>query len=356
MSEKVKVGIVGAGGIGMIHAASLRKVPGIEVAALCDVLPDRLKAGGAAIGCTNLYADYRKLVAQADLDAVFVCTPNYMHHDITIAALKAGKHVMCEKPMAMNAGQAREMVAAARSARKLLQLGMAWRQAAESELLKGMIEDGYFGEIYHLRLNLRRRRGIPGLGGWFTTKAQSGGGCLIDIGVHFFDLVMWLSDNWAPERISAATYNQFGGRMKGYTFLDMWAGPPKYDGVCDVDDYATGFVRFKKCTLSFDLSWAANVKPENWVEIIGDKAGVRAFGDGPLTILTEESGRLLDVSPQHGKSNLYDDQDRKFIAAVQRGKPTGATGEQGLALMRVLDGIYKSAREGKEIIVGKSEK
>jgi predicted dehydrogenase len=281
--------------------------------------------------------------------------PNYLHHDITVAALKAGKHVLCEKPMALNAREARDMVDAARRAKKVLQIGMGWRQAAESQLLKGMIERGDFGEIYHLRLNLRRRRGVPGLGGWFTTKAQSGGGCLIDIGVHFFDLVMWLSDNWAPERISAATYNRFGCRMKNYTYVGMWAGPPKYDGVCDVDDYAAGFVRFKKCTLSFELSWAANVKEEDWVEIIGDKAGVRAFGGEPLTILTEESGRLLDVSPQYSQTNRTDVQAEKFIAAILGKAPPAATAEEGLAVMRILDGIYKSAREGKEITVRKED-
>jgi predicted dehydrogenase len=354
MSSKVKVGIIGLGAIGNVHIESLRKVADAEVAALCDGIPDRLKAKGDALGCKNLYADFRDLVRQPDLDAVVVAVPNFVHCDATVAALKAGRHVLCEKPMALNAKQARLMVDTAKASKKLIQMGMPWRQTAEGQLLKSMIDDGYFGKIYHLHLCMRRRRGVPGLGGWFTTKAMSGGGCLIDIGVHFIDLVMWLSDNWKPERISAVTYAEFGKRMRNYTYVGMWAGPPRFDGVCDVDDYASGIVRFAKgCTLTFELSWAANIKQESYAEIIGDKAGVRAFDGNPLTLFTEAGGRLLDVSPQYAKVTQFDVQAAKFIGAIQGKNPVPATGEQGLTVMQVLDGIYKSAKDGKEVAIAK---
>ena len=352
MSRKVRLGIIGMGMIGTAHAKAFKNVPDVEVAAICDSHADVLKAKGEEFEVERLFADYRKMLNEPDLDAVIVGTPNFTHCKTTVDAFRAGKHVLCEKPMALNAREGRKMVAAAKKARKVLQMGMVWRQRAESLVAKDYIEKGYLGRIYHMHLVLRRRRGIPGLGGWFTTRALAGGGVLIDIGVHLIDLLMWLSNNWKPTRVSAALYAEFGRHMKDYVFTSMWAGPPKYDGTFDVDDYAAGIVRFPKdVTLSFELSWAANCEPESFVELLGNKGGIRLDESNGFTLFTEHNGRIADIRPQYAEVAHFDEQCRHFIRAIRgRGKPP-ATGEQGVAVMEVLDAIHKSAELGKEVAI-----
>jgi predicted dehydrogenase len=292
------------------------------------------------------------MLRSVQLDAVYVCTGNWLHCEQTVAALKAGAHVFCEKPMALNASQAKRMVKAAKDVKRMIQMGMVWRQKPESQMVKECIDKGELGRIYHIRVVLRRRRGIPGLGGWFTTKAMSGGGGMIDIGVHFLDLVMWLSDQWKPTRVSAQTYGEFGAKMKDYKFIGMWAGPPKYDGTFDVDDYATGLVRFgPKSTLSFEISWAGNTEQGNYVEILGDKGGIRAFGSQPMTLFTEFNNRLADIQLQYKEANGFEIQAANFIKSVRGKDKPLATGEQGLVLMRLLDAVYKSGKLGREVSV-----
>ncbi|MBR4957547.1 MAG: Gfo/Idh/MocA family oxidoreductase, partial [Lentisphaeria bacterium] len=255
--EKVKIGVIGCGTIGSVHTNAYAKVENAEVVALCDILPDRLAEKAKLHNVAKTYTDYNQLLADPEIEAVSVCVPNNMHAPIAIAALNAGKHVMLEKPMTLNQDLARDIIAARDASGKQLQMGMVWRQKEEAELVKEAIESGRLGEIYQIRVKLIRRRGIPGLGGWFTTKACSGGGGLIDIAVHFLDLVMWASDNWNPTRVSAKVYSKFGSPIKDYHYVSMWAGPPKMDGTFDVDDYAAGFIRFgKKLTLSFEVAWA----------------------------------------------------------------------------------------------------
>ena len=273
--EKVKIGVIGCGTIGSVHTNAYAKVENAEVVALCDILPDRLAEKAKLHNIAKTYTDYNQLLADPEIEAVSVCVPNNMHAPIAIAALNAGKHVMLEKPMTLNPDLARDIIAARDASGKQLQMGMVWRQKEEAELVKEAIEAGRLGEIYQIRVKLIRRRGIPGLGGWFTTKACSGGGGLIDIAVHFLDLVMWASNNWDPTRVSAKVYSKFGSPIKDYHYVSMWAGPPKMDGTFDVDDYAAGFIRFgKKLTLSFEVAWACNAEDESYVEFLGDKGGV----------------------------------------------------------------------------------
>ncbi len=354
MPEKLRYGIVGLGWIGMVHAEAIRSaVPEAEIAAVCDIQPERLEQRASELGVTRRCRDFRQMIRSGGLDALYVCVPNSLHREITLEALGAGLHAFCEKPMAMDAGQAREMAAAAVRANRVLQLGMMSRQRPECRLVKSYIEEGFFGEIYRMAIVLRRRRGVPGLGGWFTTKAKSGGGCLIDIGVHFLDLVLWLTDKWSPRSVSAAEYRVFGGKMRDYRFVDMWAGPPDYTGVCDVDDSAAAFIRFPDgATLSLDVSWALNARPETHVEILGEKAGVRLMDDGELTLITEMDGRLVDVAPQYAKdAKPYHMQARNFAAALRGTEKPAATAEQGVAVMELIDAIYRSSAEGREVTI-----
>ena len=246
MSENLKIGIIGCGSIGSTHANAYAGVKGAELVAMCDILPDVLEKKAKAHNVKITYTDYHELLANPDIDAVSICVPNDMHAPIAIDAFKAGKHVMLEKPMTLNSQLGKDILAARDASGKILQMGMVWRQTPEAIVVKEEIEAGRLGEIYQIRVKLIRSRGIPGLGGWFTTKARSGGGGLIDIAVHFLDLVMWLTGYWNPTAVSAKVYSKFGSPIKDYHYISMWAGPPKLDGVFDVDDYAAGFIRFGK--------------------------------------------------------------------------------------------------------------
>lgn len=352
MCQKTKIGIIGCGTIGSVHAEAYAKVPKAEVVALCDILPDRLKEKAERHNVGKTYEDYNDLLADPEIEAVSICVPNNMHAPIAIAALKAGKHVMLEKPMTINQEFAKDIIKARDESGKLLQMGMVYRQNPEAQAVKQQIEAGMLGEIYQIRVRLIRRRGIPGLGGWFTTKECSGGGGLIDIAVHFLDLVMWETGYWDPTRVSAKVYSKFGNPIEDYHYISMWAGPPKLDGTFNVDDYAAGFIRFgKKATLSFEVAWACNAENEMYAEILGDKGGVKmGANSGKTTICTEVNGKISNIDFMYNTENDgFKVQLTKFVDAVQGNGEIVATGEQGLTLMRVLDAIYKSSDLDQEV-------
>lgn len=350
MSKKVRIGIIGMGTIGSVHADAYQKVCDAELYAICDILPERLAEKAKKHNVSKTYVKYEDLLADPEIDAVSVCVPNHLHAPIAIDAFKAGKHVMLEKPMTLNADLGQEIVAARDAAGKTLQMGMVWRQTPEAVVVKEAVDAGRLGEIYQIRVKLIRRRGIPGLGGWFTTKAMSGGGGLIDIAVHFLDLAMWVSGLWNPTKVSAKTYSKFGSPMEDYTYVDMWAGPPNFDGVFDVDDYATGLVRFSdKATLVFEVAWACNAESESYIELLGDKGGVKV-GEGKTTILTEMDKKLADISLDYPQdADRFAIQMEKFVAAVQGKGEVAATGEQGVVVMKLLDAIYKSSEMNAEV-------
>jgi len=350
MARKLQVGVIGVGAIGAVHMRSYQAAGNAKVTAICDVDKDLLQARAKEFSVENCFTDYRKLLA-SDVEAVSVCVGNALHAEVATAALRAGKHILLEKPMAMNATQAKRIAAAGVKAKKVVQIGMCQRQRPETQLLREWVKAGRFGEIYHIGCCLHRRRGIPGLGGWFTTKAASGGGPLIDLGVHWFDIAMWLSDQWQPTAVSAMTYAKFGSDMKNYTYVNMWAGPPKLKGTFDVEDYATGLVRFgNKATMTFDICWAANTADKAYVEILGDKGGARVLDGKPLTIYTEHHGKLADIQPKFNeKENRFEVQAAKFIQACRGKCPPAATAEQGIAVMKVIDAIYASSAQGKEV-------
>lgn len=350
MKQKIKVGIIGMGTIGKVHADAYANCDAAEVTALCDVDTGRLAEPGQTYQVKALLKNYRDLL-KTDVAAVSICVPNSLHREMAVAALRAGKHVLIEKPMAMHAGQAAEIVAAQKKARKVVQIGMVWRQKPEAQLVREEVQSGRLGEIYHMRAVMIRRRGIPGLGGWFTTKANSGGGPLIDLGVHWFDLCMYLSGHWHPTRVSAMNYAKFGANMPQYKYVSMWAGPPKYEGVCDVEDYSVGLVRFgRKATLSFEIAWAANAEETTYIELMGNKGGVRTMDGKPVRILTEYGGRIADITPQFNAGiNHFHLQAAKFVSACRGECPPPATASEGLTVMRLLDGVYKSAKSGQEV-------
>jgi len=350
--NKVKVGIVGLGAIGSIHADAYHATSGAEIAAICDIFDARLAEIGNKYNIKQRFKDYRDLL-RTDVDAVSICVGNVLHREVSVAALKAGKHILLEKPMAMNAGEAAAIVKAGKMAKKVVQIGMVRRQSQEVKVVRDYVQKGIFGNIYHLRTVLIRRRGIPGLGGWFTTKTASGGGPLIDIGVHWFDAAMHISGLWKPTHVSAMNYAKFGRDMRNYRYVSMWAGPPKFDGVCDVEDYSTGLVRFgKKASMVFEIAWAANTEDIQFIEILGDKGGARLFDGKPLAIYTEHNDLVANISPLIGNSaNSFHCQADIFIKACRGECPPAATAEEGLMVMKLIDAVYASSASGREVAI-----
>lgn len=352
MAKKLKVGVVGLGTIGTIHAESYKKTDQAQLEAFCDIDAPRLNAKSDRFGVKQRFGDYRELM-KTDIDAVSVCVGNSLHLEVSIAALEAGKHVLLEKPMAINAAEGEKIIAAEKASGRVLQIGMVRRQFPEAQIVRRYVEEGLLGDIYHMRTVMIRRRGIPGMGGWFTTKAESGGGPMIDLGVHCFDIAMWLSGQWKPTAVSAKNYAKFGPIMENYKYVSMWAGPPKFDGVFDVEDYTTGFVRFgDAATLGFDISWAANTTEQGFVEILGDKGGARLFSDKPMEIFTENQGNIVNISPQYDSGvDPFEREAASFLAACRGDAPPAATGAEGVVVMKLIDAIYASSDTGREVAI-----
>ncbi|MBI4976941.1 MAG: Gfo/Idh/MocA family oxidoreductase [Spirochaetes bacterium] len=341
--------VIGGGAIAKSHIDGYQKA-GAEVKAVCDVSKEALEKMKAAYKIPVLTENVKDILNDKSIDAVSVCTPNAFHMEYTIQALEAGKHVICEKPMAMNAEQAQKMVDAAKKAKKILMLGHNHRFRPEVQKVKEMINEGKFGEIYHAKSAWIRRRGIPGMGGWFTTKSKSGGGPLIDIGIHIMDVTWYLMGMPKPVSISGMTYRKFGDIAK-YVCSSMWAGPRKLDGVMDVEDFATALIRFEGGkTMSIEVSWAANRNQDDHVYIMGDKAGALLKMDGATTIFGEHDNMIVTEQVEFDKAP-YKDRIAHFVDCVQGKAECICTGEHGLLDQKMLDAWYKSSEQGKEVAI-----
>lgn len=349
------IGIVGAGTIGNVHADAVERI-GLRIAGTWDVKPEaaqRLekKHPGIAV-CASL----DDLLARDDVDAVVIAIPNQDHAEAAIASMKAGKDVLLEKPMALNVGECDAIIDTMNQTGRLLQMGFVLRQTAVSQTVKQFAEEGQLGEIYHIKASVYRRRGIPGLGGWFTTKEISGGGALIDLGVHVIDLGMYLAGHPRPQRVSGAWYSKFGTPLESYRYVDMWAGPPRYEGKFDVDDAAAGLIRFDSdLTMELNATWAMNLPEDtlpSGMTILGDKGGCffELFGD-TVTFATEQHGRLVDVTPHYPKRDMWEGQWRAFQKAIEERSTPIATAQHGRAVQSVVDALYESGEKKREVEV-----
>ncbi len=350
----IGIGLIGIGGMcKAAHVPAYRDDPRVKVVALCDIIKERAEyIRDTVFPDAKVYTDHRELLADSAVDAVDICTPNYLHSPIAVDALDAGKHVFCEKPDAVDAEQAEAMKLAAERSGKLLMVMRNNRFSAASRYLKSFIEDGGAGEIYCGRCGWQRRRGIPGKGGWFTTKAQSGGGPLIDLGVHMIDLAIWLMGSPRPVAVSAATYRKFADSDVSDS-VNSDFGDKKAGGTFDVEDLAMGMIRFDNgAALQIEFSWASNIKQERrFVELRGTKAGV-SWEDERAEIYTEQNGQLLDtatlpVRDDNGHLNNL----RHFIDVLTRGGEPCYKPEQGVDMIKILCAVYRSAEKGKEILL-----
>lgn len=346
----LKIGYVGAGSIFQQHIAA-SKVVGHDPVGVYDIVPEIGRSQADKHGIRKVYDTFEDMLADKDLEAVVVCTPNKFHAEQAIALLNSGKHVLGEKPMAMNPDECRAMIAAQKKSGKIFQLGMVNRFRTQSQALKKVIEAGRCGNIYSGQTFWYRRRGIPGFGSWFTTKAVSGGGGLIDIGVHMLDLALYLMDFPKPISVSGQTYNNWSD-LNSYVYTSMWANPVP-NGKKDVDDYATALIRFENgATLNLNVSWALNIgdlKPEMGLRLMGDKGGVALEGMDTPMFYGEAEGHLIDQKISCTAAKAMEVQHRCFLASVRDGAPVIATAEQGLTVATILDAIYRSSETKREI-------
>jgi predicted dehydrogenase len=345
-TRRVRVGVIGLG-IGRSHIKGYRSHPGTEVAAIADLNPALLESIGTEYGIPGRYLSYREMLEKEKLDVVSVAVPNVLHREITLAALDAGCHVLCEKPMAMNASEAREMAEAARRAGKRLMINFSFRFNGQSWALKNRIDSGILGDVYFARSIWHRRRGIPGFGGWFTTKSMSGGGPLIDLGVHRLDLALWLMGYPKPTYVLGSTYNPIGA-----------ARAVREQKPFDVEDLAAACIKFENgATLFLEASWAANIAERELMEtrLYGTKAGLvqRNRNEGyefEAELYLEHDDAQFDMKLHDGApvpeahSAMY-----HFIECLKTGRQHTATGEEGIIVMEILDAIYESARTGRPV-------
>ncbi len=347
--NKLRYGLVAAGTIARVHAKALAARPDVELAAASDVSEKTLAATCEQFGIPARYADYKEMFKKENLDVAIVCTPNAFHCDAVLAALKAGCHVMCEKPPAVSVKEARKMADAAVQAGKRLFYGVHMRFEPAVETARAYLDSGRLGEVYHASVHMFRRRGIPGLGSWFTTKAISGGGALIDIGVHMLDRAHYLMGLPKPVSVSAATHAKFGCDPESYNYISMWGTPVK-GGVFDVDDLAAAFVRFDNgASLVLQVSWAANTEQSQETRIMGTKGGIQ-FAGNDLKIVTEDNGFISDIVPQFKPGDVRAKQHAHLIECIRDPKkPLRTDHAHGIVLQSMLDAIYESAKTGKQV-------
>jgi len=341
--------LIGAGNISQSHARGYVEADDAELIGAYDILPERASEKAAKFGFETIYDSLEQLLDDKRVDAVSVCTPNRWHAPQALAALTAGKHVLVEKPMTTTAAEGEALCAAAESSGRIAMVAMCMRFSPDYALLKQRIGEGAFGEIYQVNITYVRRRGIPRMGGWFTTHAESGGGALIDCGVHYLDMALWLLEPAAPVSVTASVGSYFGSR-EPYVFTDMW-GTRVEGGPFDVDDSAAAFIRMDSgAVIVLQTAWAGNRLQTQGTEVLGTEMGCRIAG-GQLVFYGEDAAHehLIDVSPQLGKRNVYTAEVAHFLARCRTGEPPIAPPADGLRAVRVIEAIYQSAEQRREV-------
>jgi predicted dehydrogenase len=357
MSKKYRIAIVGCGGIANgKHMPSLSKLDNVEMVAFCDIISDKAHEAAAKYGSegAKVYENYKELLLDSTIDIVHVCTPNDSHAEIAIAALEAKKHVMCEKPMAKTAADARRMVEAAKRTGKKLTIGYNNRYRADSQVLHKLCSDGELGEIYFAKAHAIRRRAVP-TWGVFLDEEKQGGGPLIDIGTHALDLTRWMMDNYKPKVVLGTSYHKLSQRENAANAWGPW-DPAKFT----VEDSAFGMITMENgATVILESSWALNTLEvdEAKCTLSGTEGGAD-MKDG-LRINGEKNSRLFttDIELKSGGVAFYEGakdsapelEMRMWIDAIEKDKDPVVTPEQACVVSEILEAIYESAKTGKAV-------
>ncbi len=355
--KKLRVGIIGCGGIANgKHIPNLNANKNVELVAFCDIIEERAVSSAQKIGKEDIaiYTDYKELLKDESIDLIHVCTPNKSHSFITIAALEAGKHVMCEKPMAKTSEEARAMLEAAKRTGKKLTIGYDNRYRPDSLLLKKICERGDLGDIYFAKAHAIRRRAVP-TWGVFLNEEEQGGGPLIDIGTHALDLTLWLMDNYKVKSVVGNVYHKLGSKKDAANAFGPW-DPEQFK----VEDSAFGFITMENgATVTLESSWALNTLDvgEAKATLCGTEAGAD-MRDG-LRVNGEELGHLYTKQPElntggvayfDGKSEGQAAREcRLWIDSILNDTEPMVKPEQALVVTEVLEAIYESAKTGKTV-------
>jgi predicted dehydrogenase len=349
MSKRLKVGVIGAGGISRWHMPGWQASEHAEVVAASDIYEPGLQDWGKTFGVTRLIPDWRELLADPDIDIIDICTPNMLHADQVISALDAGKHVICEKPLAPTPGEIRRMIAARDRSGKLLMTAQHFRFKGNSQAMKKEILDGALGDIYHARAWMLRRNGLIPTP-TFVRKELSGGGPCIDIGVHILDLTLWMMGNPKPVAVSgvaAAPLAHIPGQWA------TWRDAPVPENF-DVEDFAAAFVRFENgATMVLEVSWLLHHDTEGedmqmW--LYGAKGGshwpkceVYSSNYATRQLYNRTLKLTKDPMEPHAMECI------EFARAIAEERPSPVPPEHSLQVLAILDGIYRSQREGGEV-------
>ena len=364
--KKIKVGVIGAGGIAQFgHIPSYQAMPGVEVTAVSDPNRKKLSDVQEKFSIGKAFTDYEELLTNEDLDAVSICTPNYLHAPIALAALRCGRHVLCEKPFAVNASEVEEVIKEAGKSGKLLLENLSLRYDLTHRIIQKFVQEGKLGHVYYAKCSYLRRKGHPGIGGWFTSKKESGGGCLIDIGIHVLDLALCSLGQPKPVSVTASTYDYLIPRATdGGWPPDSTRISDNFEKKVDIEDLATAFIRFDNgSTLLLEAGWAGYSEVGVKVSLFGTEAGVelvKSVGGidehRPLkfTIYEEHDGRIYEVNPVTPDTYSYWEDTfpffiQHFIACIRGEEKPGITGDEILLRQKIIDAIYLSAETGTTV-------
>src|SRR2546422_176624 len=351
MPERLRCAVIGTGAFGLDHLNSLLHCPRATAVALAEINPERLREAAERYKIARSYSDYHDLLDQPDIDAVTVAVPNHLHARVAIDSLQARKHVLLEKPIAMNAKEAAKIIETAKKMKRVLMVAQNFRFHRHTQVAKAIIERGDLGEVYHARCFWLRRAGIPRIGSWFTRKQFSGGGSLVDLGVHMLDVCLHLLGEFEVKSVSAQTFAKFGPRGLGEMDWGKSELDPKKP--FDVEDLSVALLRLKSGrTVSFECSWAGHHAPdarEYGVDLLGTSAGLslypaRLFRPGPSGF---ETIILSLPIVQHSEDRIH-----HFVTCVLEGRKPVVAPEQSLKVQEALDAIYASASSGKEVKIG----
>lgn len=364
--SKLRIGIIGCGGIAnQKHFPALKNNGDLnEIVAFCDIIRERAEKAAGEFGCegAKVYTDYKELLADPEVEVVHICTPNVSHSEIAVAAFAAKKHVYCEKPMSHDTAEAEKMVEAWKESGMQFTVGYQNRFRPEVQNLHAACKNGDLGEIYYGKAHAVRRRGVPTWGVFMDKEAQ-GGGPLIDIGTHALDITLWCMDNYDVDRVSGSVFYKLGG-LKQATEGNLFGpwDPETYE----VEDSAMGYITMKNgAAISLEASWALNMleSREASTTLCGTAAGAEihsgmSYSKNELIYNRGRNGQLMEetISPVGGVAYFGGGGGeegtvdcRQWLEAVKNGTEPLVKPEEALGVTKVLDAIYKSAREGKEI-------
>jgi predicted dehydrogenase len=345
--KKLNLGIIGAGWPGQMHALATSACPEATLYACADVDDERRAAFAKDYTPEKSYGDYHELLQDRDVDAAVICLPNFLHFPASLAAIEAGKHVLCEKPPTMNAAEMKVLKEEAAKRKLIYFFSRQGRFSPAMRAAKAAVDQGRLGRIYHAKATFVRTRGIPvGVGDWFTEKKRSGGGALIDIGIHALDSVWYLMGAPRPVSVNAQVFRNFEHLAKVPVF--------------DVEDAAFAFIRFDNgAVVHLETSWAGNltddIPPRQYFgqelvnsTVYGTKASVRL---NPLTLFEDQQGKLVTVplETKTDEPNGFEFQLRNFIASINGEAEPVNTADQAVALMEMIDAIYASSELGREV-------